>query len=76
MIDVTKMPLCIGEFKRSSLTSTSYKMAGRYIGCTIKPQENLLIFGTWSPVGAVIKRVSVDNEDSAIKAIANFKYPS
>ena len=72
MLDITKVPNNIGKFTRPNENSCSYKMTGHYIGCSIHPAENLLVFGTWCPVGATIKKVQVENEEAAIKAIANF----
>lgn len=75
MIDVRNLPLTIGNFERRSVDSKRFTMKDRSIGCTYISFQNELVFGSWKPVGAVLKRVKVETEQDVIKAIEEFKYP-
>lgn len=69
MIDVKSLPMNINGYSRSDPESRSFTNKGSAHGYSISKDLKTLTFGTWRPVGAVLKRVSVETNEDVIECI-------
>ena len=69
MIDVKALPMNFGSYSRDSKESTSFLNKGAARGISIHPDTGDIVFGTWRPVGAVIKRLKAGTTEEAILKI-------
>lgn len=69
MIELEKLPMEIGAFKREKPTSNTFANKGEAKGFTVNTQKQELVFGTWRPVGAILKRVKVTNNEEVVSSI-------
>lgn len=70
MINLETLPLRVGPYERKDLNSRMFKNTGRNgYGCTINPTENLAVFGTWIPCGAIILKEKVTTNEEVIELL-------
>lgn len=69
MIDVKSLPMNINGYSRSDPESRSFTNKGSAHGYSISKDLKTLVFGTWRPVGAVLKKVSVETNEDVVTCI-------
>lgn len=70
MINLEILPLRVGSYERKDVKSRIFKNTSRNgYGCSINPDENLAIFGTWIPCGAIILKEKVTTNEEVIELL-------
>ena len=69
MVEIEKLPLVIGSYSRESLESRSFVNKTIARGYTISADGRFLIHGTWRPVGAILKKIPIQNNEDILNAI-------
>ena len=72
MIDLSTLPLRISNYVRSDSNKTMFKCLSRDgFGCSIRVAEEEAIFGSWKPVGVVVKRVPIRSNEDIVKLLTD-----
>ena len=69
MVEIEKLPLKIGSYERESLQSHSFLDRGAAKGYTISKDGTHLIHGSWRPVGAILKKIPIQNNEDILSEI-------